>query len=138
MKSSSSPLSPPISHRNKYASIMVTELPTGSMRWSRKLCSTTRPIVQTVLQHLVSSFASLQAQGLPMCHIFPVSGSSLPVSIVIERRVDHINLQAEVTVSGTEMPPTWSDMNRRQRHLRILSCQSNRLADATFSKSGEA
>ena len=92
-------------------------------------------------QSVHTCMAILQAYGalgLPMCHIFTVSGSSLPVPIFIGRWIDHINLQAEVTVSGTEMPPTWSDMNRRQRHLIILSCQSNRLADATFSKSGEA
>ena len=43
------------------------------------------------------------AQGLPMCHIFQVLGSSLPVSISIERWADHINLQAEVKVSGIKV-----------------------------------
>ena len=47
-----------------------------------------------------SHFSNLRALGLPMCHIFTVSGSSLPVPIFIGRWIDHINLQAEVTKSG--------------------------------------
>ena len=45
-------------------------------------------------------FQTYGALGLPMCHVFTVSGSSLPVPIFIERWIDHINLQAEVTKSG--------------------------------------
>ena len=35
--------------------------------------------------HLYSHFSNLRALGLPMCHIFTVSGSSLPVPIFIGR-----------------------------------------------------
>jgi hypothetical protein len=45
-------------------------------------------------------FQTFEALGLPMCHIFTVSGSSLPVPIFIGRWIDHINLQAEVKISG--------------------------------------
>ena len=54
-------------------------------------------------QSVHTCMAILQAYGalgLPMCHIFQVSGSSLPVPIFIGRWIDHINLQAEVTKSG--------------------------------------
>ena len=63
---------------------------------------------------LLYPFPNFMAQGLPMCHILQVSGSSLPVSISIDRGNDHINLQAEVFVSGIEVPPIWSDVNRRR------------------------
>ena len=55
--------------------------------------------------HLYSYFSNLRALGLPMCHIFTVSGSSLPVPIFIRRWIDHINLQAGVTKSGMKMFP---------------------------------
>ena len=50
-------------------------------------------------------FHTYGALGLPMCHVFTVSGSSLPVPIFIGRWIDHINLQAEVGISGTKEPP---------------------------------
>ena len=53
--------------------------------------------------HLYSHFSNLRALGLPMCHIFTVSGSSLPVPIFIGRWIDHINLQAGVIESGMKM-----------------------------------
>ena len=59
--------------------------------------------VQTSWQHMISFFLDFEALGLPMCHVIPVSGSSLPVSISIERWADHINLQAEVTISGIKV-----------------------------------
>lgn len=49
-------------------------------------------------------FQTFEALGLPMCHIFTVSGSSLPVLIAIRRWADQINLQAEVRISGTIAP----------------------------------
>ena len=48
----------------------------------------------------IATFQTYGALGLPMCHVFTVSGSSLPVPIFIGRWIDHINLQAEVTKSG--------------------------------------
>ena len=73
-----------------------------------------------------------------MCHIFPVSGSPLPVPIYIGRRTDHINLQAEVIESGMKELSHMVGHEWRDESLEILSSQSNRLADATFIKSGEA
>ena len=55
-----------------------------------------RPSVHTC----IVIFQTYGALGLPMCHIFQVSGSSLPVPIFIGRWIDHINLQAKVTKSG--------------------------------------
>ena len=60
-----------------------------------------RPSVHTC----IAIFQTYGALGLPMCHIFQVSGSSLPVSIFIGRWIDHINLQAEVMESGMKMFP---------------------------------
>ena len=60
-----------------------------------------RPSVHTC----IAIFQTFGALGLPMCHIFQVSGSSLPVPIFIGRRIDHINLQAEVKESGTQVFP---------------------------------
>ena len=60
---------------------------------------------KAIRPHLYSHFSNLRALGLPMCHIFTVSGSSLPVPIFIGRWIDHINLQAEVKESGTKMFP---------------------------------
>ena len=48
----------------------------------------------------IATFQTYGALGLPMCHVFTVSGSSLPVPIFIGRWIDHINLQAKVTKSG--------------------------------------
>ena len=59
-------------------------------------------------QSVHTCMAILQAYGalgLPMCHIFQVSGSSLPVPIFIGRWTDHINLQAEVMESGMKVFP---------------------------------
>ena len=55
-----------------------------------------RPSVHTC----IAIFQTFGALGLPMCHIFQVSGSSLPVPIFIGWWIDHINLQAEVKESG--------------------------------------
>ena len=55
---------------------------------------------KAIRPYLYSHFQTFGALGLPMCHIFTVSGSSLPVPIFIGRWIDHINLQAEVTKSG--------------------------------------
>ena len=59
-------------------------------------------------QSVHTCMAILQAYGalgLPMCHIFTVSGSSLPVPIFIGRRFDQIILQAEVMESGMKVFP---------------------------------
>ena len=50
-------------------------------------------------------FQTFEALGLPMCHIFTVSGSSLPIPIFIGRRFDQIILQAEVMESGMKVFP---------------------------------
>ena len=60
---------------------------------------------KAIRPHLYSHFSNLRALGLPMCNIFTVSGSSLPVPIFIGRWIDHINLQAEVMKSGMKMFP---------------------------------
>ena len=60
---------------------------------------------KAIRPHLYSHFSNLRALGLPMCHIFTVSGSSLPVPIFIGRWIDHINLQAEVMESGMKTFP---------------------------------
>ena len=60
---------------------------------------------KAIRPHLYSHFSNLRALGLPMCHIFPVSGSSLPVPIFIGRRFDQIILQAEVMESGMKVFP---------------------------------
>ena len=60
-----------------------------------------RPSVHTCL----AIFQTYGALGLPMCHIFQISGSSLPVPIFIGRRIDQINLQAGVTKSGMKKFP---------------------------------
>ena len=60
---------------------------------------------KAIRPHLYSHFSNLRALGLPMCHIFPVSGSSLPVPIFIGRRFDQIILQAEVMESGMKVLP---------------------------------
>lgn len=57
------------------------------------------------LHTCMAIFQTYGALGLPVCHIFTVSGSSLPVSIFIGRWIDHINLQAEVMESGMKMFP---------------------------------
>ena len=73
-----------------------------------------------------------------MCHVFTVSGSSLPVPIFIGRRTDHIILQAEVTESGMKALSHMVGHECLCRYHRIISSRANRLADATFSKSWEA
>ena len=57
-------------------------------------------LARPIRPYLYSHFQTSGALGLPMCHIFQVSGSSLPVPIFIGRWIDHINLQAGVTKSG--------------------------------------
>ena len=74
--------------------------------WSQSLAFVTaytlaRPSVHTCLV----IFQTFGALGLPMCHIFTVSGSSLPVPIFIGRRFDQIILQAEVMESGMKVFP---------------------------------
>ena len=73
-----------------------------------------------------------------MCHVFTVSGSSLPVPIFIGRWTYHIILQAEVTESGMKELSHMVGHEFQCRYQRIISSQANRLADATFSKSWEA
>lgn len=60
---------------------------------------------KAIRPHLYSHFSNLRALGLPMCHIFTVSGSSLPVPIFIGRWIDQINLQAEVMESSMKAVP---------------------------------
>ena len=60
-----------------------------------------RPSVHTCIVF----FQTFGALGLPMCHMFQVSGSSLPVPIFIGRRFDQIILQAEVMESGMKVFP---------------------------------
>jgi len=64
---------------------------------------------KAIRPYLYSHFQTSGALGLPMCHIFQVSGSSLPVPIFIGRWIDQINLQAEVTESGMKMFPHMVD-----------------------------
>ena len=59
-----------------------------------------------------------------MCHIFPVSGSSLPVSISIERWADHINLQAEVKVSGIKVCAWEADQIKQQAMTVIIALKA--------------
>ena len=70
---------------------------------------------------LLYPFPNFMAQGLPMCHIFQVSGSSLPVPIFIGRWTDHINLQAEVTVSGIKLFSHMAGHEFQSRYQRIIS-----------------
>ena len=72
------------------------------------------------------------------CHIKQASKSSLPVPIFIGRWTDQINLQAEVTESGIKLFSYMAGHEYRSRYQRIISSLSNRLADATSSKSGVA
>ena len=60
-----------------------------------------RPSVRTCM----AVFQTYEAPGLPVCHVFTVSGSSLPVPIFIGRRFDQIILQAEVMESGMKVFP---------------------------------
>ena len=53
----------------------------------------------------IATFQTYGTLGLPMCHVFTVSGSSLPVPIFIGRRFDQIILQAEVMESGMKVFP---------------------------------
>jgi hypothetical protein len=68
--------------------------------------------------HVIVSFLNriiiVSRGGLPFCHFFQVSGSSLPDTLWGVGETDQINLQAEVTKS------------------------ENRLADATFFQDREA
>lgn len=66
-------------------------------------------------------FQTYGALGLPMCHIFQVSGSSLPVPIFIGRWTDHINLQAEVAESGIKLFSHMAGYEYRSRYQRIIS-----------------
>lgn len=65
---------------------------------------------------------SYEVEGLPdACHIKQASGSSLPVPIFIGRWTDHINLQAEVTVSGIKLFSHMAGHEYRSRYQRVIS-----------------
>ena len=83
-------------------------------------------------------FRAFGAPGLHACHVLTVVGSPLPAVICIERWADQVNLQAEVKISGTRVLSYLTGHEFPFQQPRILSSQSNRLADATFSKSCEA
>ena len=69
----------------------------------------------------IATFQTYGTLGLPMCHVFTVSGSSLPVPIFIGRWTDHINLQAEVTVSGIKLFSHMAGHEYRSRYQRVIS-----------------